>query len=284
MANSKSALSEEDYLLSHLSESMDETLSSGDQAKFNEIAKKLGKADVVTDYGIRRGRLQIEAQRLFMNEKKLHALHELVEDDAARANHEAAEIEEVGMSELKGNTIRFSAIVAFFAVLIGGAYYLFRPEPKPSFNALNSLIYEADVMNESSEGRINFPTDSVEEANAFFKKLPDLGFVPKTMKAVPQDWKVSGASLIDYDSAKITVTQFQHTASGERQYLFFYPGKVSQLPKSVEGNANGLVFQSYASSNLNVMAWQVDPNVVGMMIGNRGVQELANFAQKIVGP
>lgn len=284
MATSKTTLSDEDFLLSHLSESMDETLSAGDQSKFHEIAKKLGKADVVTDYGIRRGRLQIEAQRLFLNEKRMHAIHDLVEDDAARANHEAAEIEEVGMSELKGNTVRFIAIAAFFGLIIGGLYYFFRPEPKPTFNALNSLIYEADVMNENSEGRINFPTDSVEEVNAYFKKLPDLGFVPKTLKALPGDWKVSGASLIDYDSSKITVTQFQSKATNERQYLFFYPGKLNQLPKSTEGNANGLIYQSYASSNLNVMAWQSQPDVVGMMIGYRGTKELADFAMTVVGP
>lgn len=284
MATSKSALNDEDFLLSHLSESMDETLTPHDQSKFAEVAKKLGKVDVLTDYGIRRGRLQIEAQRLFLNEKKMHAIHDLVEDDAARANHEAAEIEEVGMSELKGNALRFILIAGFFALIIGGLYYLFRPEPKASFNALNSLIYEADVMNENSEGRINYPTDSVEEANTFFSKIPELGFEPKSMKAPPADWKASGASLIDYDSAKITVTQFQHKTSGEKLYLFFYVGKLSQLPKSTEGNANGLVYQPYASSNLNVMAWQSQPNVVGMVIGYRAVKELADFAHQVVGP
>ncbi|RZA17402.1 MAG: hypothetical protein EOP10_22815 [Proteobacteria bacterium] len=260
-------------------------MSPGDQAKFNEIAKKLGKADVVTDYGIRRGRLQIEAQRLFLSEKKMHAIHDLVEDDAARANHEAAEIEEVGMSELKGNTVRFVFIASFFAILIGGLYYYFRPEPKPTFNALNSLIYEADVMNENSEGRINYPTDSVAEVNEYFGKITDLGFTPKSMKPLPAEWKVLGASLIDYGKeTKITVTQFQHTVTNERMYLFFYAGKVNQLPKSTEGNSNGLVYNTYATSSLSVMAWQSQSNVVGMMIGSRSGKDLSDFAQKVVGP
>jgi hypothetical protein len=283
MANRKTALSDEDYLLSRLSESMDESLGASDQARFSEIAKNLGKVDVVTDYGIRRGQLQIEAQRLFLSEKKMHAIHDLVEDDAARANHEAAEIEEVGLSELKGNALRFVMIAGFFLALIAGLYFYLRPEPKATFNALNSLIYEADVMNESSEGRINFPTDSVDDANAFFAKIPELGFKPKPMKALPSDWKMLGASL-DYDSAKITVSQFQHAGTLERQYLFFYLGRLSQLPKSTEGNANGLVYQSYASSNLNVMAWQSQPDVVGMVIGYRSIKDLAEFAQKVVGP
>lgn len=284
MANSRSTLSDEDFLLSHLSESMDETLSSADQAKFHEIAKKLGKTTVVNDYGVRRGRLQIEAQKFFLSEKKMHSIHDLVEDDAARANHEAAEIEEVGMSELKGNALRFILIAGFFTLLIGGTYFFFRPEPKPTFNALNSLIYEAEVMNESSEGRINFPTDSIDEANGYFKRIPELGFDAKPLKALPADWKVSGASLIDYDGAKITVTQFQNVSSGERQHLFFYLGKLNQLPTSTEGNSRGLVFQSYASSNLNVIAWQSQPNVVGMLIGYRAVKELADFSMTVVGP
>ena len=214
----------------------------------------------------------------------MRAIHDLVEDDAARANHEAAEIEEVGLSEMKGNAFRFVALAAIFLMIVGGIYYFFRPESKPAFNALNSLIYEADVMNENSEGRLNFPTDKVEELNQYFKKLPDLGFDPKPMKALSGDWKVAGGSLIDYDGAKITVTQFQNATSGEKQYLFFYIGKLSQLPKSAPGNANGLVYQSYASSNLNVMAWEAENDVVGMLVGYRGVRELADFALKVIGP
>ncbi|RYZ58822.1 MAG: hypothetical protein EOP07_05870 [Proteobacteria bacterium] len=284
MAQNKAVLSDEDFLRSHLSDYLDEDLSAPNRQKFDEIATRLGMADIATDYGIRRGRLQIEAQRLFLSEKKMRAIHELVEDDAARANHEAAEIEEVGMSEMKGNAARFIAMAAFFALIFGGLYYFFKPVAKPSFNALNSLIYEADVMNENSEGRLNFPTDRVEELNGYFAKVPELGFEPKAMKALPADWKVAGGSLIDYDGAKITVTQFLNTTSNEKQYLFFYVGKLEQLPKSNPGNSNGLVYQSYGSSNLNVMAWQAEKDVVGMLIGYRAPKDLADFAMKVVGP
>jgi hypothetical protein len=284
MAQNKAVLSDEDFLRSHLSDYLDEDLSAPNRQKFDEIATRLGMADIATDYGIRRGRLQIEAQRLFLSEKKMRAIHELVEDDAARANHEAAEIEEVGMSEMKGNAARFIAMAAFFAIIFGGLYYFFKPVAKPSFNALNSLIYEADVMNENSDGRLNFPTDRVEELNSYFAKVPELGFEPKAMKALPSDWKVAGGSLIDYDGAKITVTQFLNTTSNEKQYLFFYLGKLEQLPKSNPGNSNGLVYQSYGSSNLNVMAWQAEKDVVGMLIGYRAPKDLADFAMKVVGP
>lgn len=286
MAQNKAVLSDEDFLRSHLSEYLDESLSSANRQKFDEIANRLGMADIATDFGIRRGRLQIEAQRLFLSEKKMRTIHELVEDDAARANHEAAEIEEVGMSEMKGNAFRLVSLLLLLAVFLGGLYYFFKPTPKPTFNALNSLIYEADVMNENSEGRLNFPTDRVEELNQYFAKLPDLGFDPKVMRAPPAEWKVTGGSLIDYDGAKITVTQFQVANEGasEKQHLFFYVGKLDQLPKAPIGNSNGLVYQSYGSSNLNIMAWQADKNVVGMLIGNRAPKDLAEFALKVVGP
>jgi len=282
MAKNNAGLSDEDFLRSHLSEYLDEGLSSANRQKFEDIAKRLNMAEVATDYGIRRGRLQIEAQRLYLTEKKMRAIHELVEDDAARANHEAAEIEEVGMSEMKGNAFRFSALAIFFILIFGGLYYFFKPADKPSFNALNSLIYEADVMNENSEGRLNFPTDKVDELNSYFAKLPELGFEPKPMRALPADWKVTGGSMIDYDGAKITVTQFQNSATSEKQYLFFFLGKLDQLPKSTPGNSNGLVYQSYGSSNLNVMAWEPEPNVTGMMIGYRAPKDLADFALKVI--
>lgn len=285
MAQNKSALTDEEYLYSHLAEYLDESLSSSNRQKFEEIAKRLNQSELVTDYGIRRGRLQIEAQRLYVDEKKMHKIHELVEDDAARANHEAAEIEEVGRSELKGNGKRFVILTLLFFGLVFGAWYRFRPEPKPTFKALDALLYESIVMTEDPKGRLDFPTDKLDELNQYFQNYPNLGFTAKMMKTLPAEWSPTGGTVIDYDAVKIMAVQFSSSKTQERQYLFFYPGKLSQLPKSDIGNANGIIYQTYASDRLNIVAWESTPGkVVGMVIGARGAKELAEFAFAVVGP
>ncbi len=77
------------------------------------------------------------SQRLFLSEKYLHEVHDLVEDDAARANYEAHDIEEVGRSELIGNSFRFGILVTFFALLVWGGVKFFGPEKKAPFKALD---------------------------------------------------------------------------------------------------------------------------------------------------
>lgn len=281
---SKTVLNDEEFLLSHLADYLDETLSSANRQKVEELMKKTGGSEIATDYGIRRGRLQIEAQRLYLDEKKMRRIHELVEDDAARANNEAAEIDEVGKSEMKGNAFRFIALLLIFGFLFGGAYFVFRPAPKAAFKALDSLLYEAIVMSEDAEERLAFPTDKVEELNQYFQRYPELGFAPKPLKTLPAEWKAGGGTVIDYETAKIMAVQFQSANTNEKLYIFLYPGKLSQLPKSDVGNANGIVYQTYASDRLNVVAWSVNSDVTGMVIGSRGARELADFAYTVIGP
>lgn len=281
---SKTVLNDEEFLLSHLADYLDETLSSSNRQKVDELMKKGGTPEVATDYGIRRGRLQIEAQRLYLDERKMRRIHDLVEDDAARANHEAAEIEEVGRSELKGNAFRFVTLLLIFGFLVAGGYFLFRPAPKAPFKALDSLLYEAIVMSEDASERLAFPTDKIEELNQYFQRYPELGFAPKPLKTLPGDWKATGGTVIDYESAKIMAVQFESGSTAEKAYIFLYPGKLSQLPKSDLGNANGIVYQTYASDRLNVIAWSVNSDVTGMVIGSRGARELADFAYTVIGP
>lgn len=283
MANKAGALTDEENLYAQLSDYLDDALSADAKKQFEESAKKLNLPDIATDYGIRRGRLQIEAQRLFLNEKDMRDIHDLVEDDASRANSEAAEIEGVGRSELKGNFLRFVVLFGLFAVFVYGGYVLFGPKEKPAFKALDSLIYEAIVMSEDPEGRLDFPTDKLPEINNFFKRYPDLGFTPRVLQEPGDGWVTNGATVIDYEVAKVLGVQFTGTNTEEKLYLFFYKGQLAQLPTSAPGNHQGIIYQAYASDRLNIVAWQASPEATGMLIGYRGAKELAELAFKISG-
>ncbi len=280
---SGAALTDEETLFAQLSDYLDETLSAEERKRFEETAKRLNLAEIATDYGIRRGRLQIEGQRLYLNEKNLRDIHDLVEDDATRANTEAAEIEGVGRSELKGNFFRFAVLFGLIALFIYGGFILFAPKQKAPFKALDSLIYEAIVMTEDPEGRLDFPTDKLGEINNFFKHYPDIGFTPKTLQEPGEGWATNGATVIDYEVAKVLGVQFTGQNTEEKLFAFFYKGQIDQLPASAPGNFQGIIYQAYASDRLNVVAWQASPDTIGMMVGYRGAKELAELAFKIVG-
>jgi hypothetical protein len=284
MAAKQVALNDEEFFYAHLADYLDdEGMPPDRRQRFEEIAKKLKLEGVATDYGIRRGRLQIEAQRLFLDDKHLHDIHDLVEDDAARAKHEAEDIEEVGKSELKGNVFRFTILLAVAAAFIFGGVRFFSGEKKAPFKALDSLIYEAIVMTEDPQDRLDFPTEKLSELNDYFKRYPDLGFKPKVMQEPGTGWDVNGGTVIDYEVAKVLAVQFTGKNTGEKLYLFLYEGSLEQLPASTPGNFQGLVYQAYASDKLNIVAWQASSEMVGMMIGYRGAKELSELAFRIIG-
>lgn len=283
MASKSLALTEEESLYAHLSDYLDETLSGEPKKRFEENARKLNLGSIATDYGIQRGRLQIEAQRLFLDEKNLRDIHELVEDDASRANHEAEDIEAVGRSELKGNLLRFTVLLALAGTLFYGGFLLFGPKAKAPFKALDTLIYEAIVLTEDPEDRLDFPTEQLGEINNYFARYPDLGFSPKTMQEPGEGWDVNGATVIDYEVARVLATQFTAKNSGEKLFVFMYKGSIDQLPSSTPGNYQGLMYQAYASDRLNIIAWQMSPEVSGMLIGSRGAKELAELGFKMFG-
>jgi hypothetical protein len=283
MAQKTAALNDEEFLYGYLSEYLDETLPIDQCKRFEDLAQRLKMESLSTDYGIRRGRLQIETQRLYLDEKQMHDIHDLVEDDAARANHEAHDIDDVGRSELVGNAFRFVILIGFLGLMVFGGFKFFGPEKKAPFKALDSLIYEAIVMAEDPEGRLDFPTDKIEELNSYFKRYPELRFDPKSMREPGGEWELNGGTVIDYELAKIIAVQFNGKNNREKLYLFLWNGELEQLPKSEAGNFQGLVYQAYASDKWNIVAWQVAPGVNGMMVGHPGAKELAELAFKVVG-
>jgi len=283
MAQKTAALNDEEFLYGNLSEYLDETLPQDQRKRFDEIAKRMKLESLTTDYGIRRGRLQIEAQRLYLDEKHMHDIHDLVEDDAARANHEAHDIDDVGRSELFGNAFRFVLLIGFVGLIVVGLFKFFGSEKKAPFKALDSLIYEAIVMAEDPEGRLDFPTDKLDELNSYFKRYPDLGFAPKPLREAGGEWELNGGTVIDYEVSKIIALQFTGGNNRQKLFLFLWMGNVEQLPKSEQGNFQGLVYQSYASDKWNIIAWQAAPGVTGMMVGHGGAKDLAELAFKSVG-
>ncbi len=283
MAAKTIKLTDEERIYSQLSEYLEDELSPADRAAFDEFVKGKKLDSLTTDYGIARGKLQIEAQRLFLDEARLHSIHQLVEDDAARANHEAQDIDAFSKTEVRNQAVRFTLLLLVLGAAVVFGIKFFSAEKKAPFKALDSLIYEAIVMSEDAEERLDFPTDSMADLNNYFKRYPDLGFTPKVLQGPGQGWELNGATVIDYEVAKILAVKMKATSSDEHLYLFLFEGALSSLPPSTPGNHQGLMYQAYASDKLNVIAWQASPEMTGMMIGYRGAKDLAEIAFRMVG-
>ena len=282
MGGPAAKLNDEEFFYSNLAEHEDGTLSGADLKRFDEIVEKRKLGQKITDFGIIRGQLQLDFQKVFVDEHLNHQLHVLVEDDATRANHEATDIDEFERGAFLGRFIRGTVIITIMALVVGFGYYFLAPKQKAKFSALDSLVYEAAVMIEDPEGRLDFPTDDLDELRDYFSRYPDLGFDVKSVKSPGKGWRLDGGTVIDYEVQKIIAAQFAHR-QGDKLFVYLFEGTLDDFPYSEPGNLNGLLYQTYASDYFNVVVWEINEDVVGMVVGSRKVEDLAQAAFSSIG-
>ncbi|MFW7380435.1 MAG: hypothetical protein ACOH5I_16605 [Oligoflexus sp.] len=283
MVNHARELKDQDFLYAYLTEYLDDQLPADQKSRFEKGLAAENLDSLTTDFGICRGQLQIALQKLYLDEAQIHQLHTLVEDDAARANHEAHVIEDVGRSELLGNSMRGVFLLVLIGAIAAFAYTYLAPKKKIAFAPLDTLMYESLVMIEEPVVRLDFPTDKVDELRDYFVRYPDLGFRVRQFQSPGAEWGLVGGSVIDYEIAKIATAQFLHRRQGEYLFLYMFEGQLTDLPYAQPGNSEGLIYQAYASDRLNVIAWQVSNNILGMAMGSGGTEDLAKVAKKSIG-
>lgn len=276
MSQQASQLEDSDFLYSHLAEYQDDDLSSDKKNRFMKVLAAEEK-DLLEKYSEAKGKFQQAYQQYSLDEAQLHRLRSLVEDDVARAGHEAGNIDELGKIELRGNIIRgvlLSALILAFAL---GSYFYLSPPSKVSFDALGVLVYEASAMSDDLD-RLDLPTSDILEVQNYFKRYPNLGFEPRLFNAIGEDWKLEGATVIDYEFIKIPVAQFTNEKLGEKLFWFQYNGEMSDLPSSEPAQYNNFSYQTYGDRTYNIIAFEMSEGVLGMMIGSRGDPDMAKMA------
>lgn len=283
MSSLSSSLSDEEFFYSFLTEYLDGELNSEDSKRFDDIISKNSWDHLKSEFGISRGQLQIGMQKIYVDDQLNHKLHVLVEDDAARANHEAEDIDTFSKSEGLGKFLRAAVLASVIGGVCGFIYKQFGPESQPAFSALDSLVYESLVLIEDPDGRIDFPTSNLDELANYFSKYPDLGFLPKKIASPGNQWVPQGGSVIDYEVQKILMAQFGNPKSLDKMFIYLFEGSLKDLPSSDKGNHKGLLYQTYSSEFFNVVAWQLDDDVLGMIVGSRSGADLAAAAYNSLG-
>jgi len=271
-------LSEQDLLHSFMAEYLDGELPEALRAKFDDLLKKPGQAQLPEHFQAMRGRLQLSLQSYYLKEGEVQELRSFVQDPTVKATAENVRIDELGRGEIVGTILRRLALVAVAAGLVGLAVWKFATPKAATFKALEYLGYEALAMEEDPRDRLDLPSHEMKEIRQYLTAYPGLEFKPKPIAKLPEDWRPDGATIIDYEIAKVSVVQYSHTGTKEKMFHFSYAGELSDLPKSDPGNIKGLVYQAYASDELNLVAWQQAPGLVSILAGRRSGLELAEFA------
>lgn len=276
-------LTDEQFFFAHMAEFLDGDIATENKGRFESIKNNFDFEQKQVDFGLARGKLQLDFQKIATDDRLVHDLHVLVEDDAARANHEANDIEEYSKISTSARALRTISMLILVGGLAIGAYLWLGPKAKPKFSALDALVYESEVMVEDPTGRLDFPTNSIADLQGYFSQVPDLGFQVQTVASPGSDWQLEGASVIDYEVQKILVAQFGSGNPGDKLFIYQFEGHLDDFPNSQPGNFQGLLYQTYATSSFNVIVWQVEQDVVGMIVGSRKAEELAQSAFESIG-
>ncbi|MCX6123546.1 MAG: hypothetical protein NTV34_02175 [Proteobacteria bacterium] len=193
---------------------------------------------------------------------------------------EASEILDIERSELVSNIIRRTSLTALVMGVIGASIYFFMPAASEKINVIEYIGYEAVAMEEDPDGRINLPTNDLEEIRQFIGNVPGLMFKPQALKPL-FGWIPEGVSIIDYDVTKVIAVMYKSPdRNNEHLHHFMFQGTLQDIPYGgEEADYRGLRYRTYASEKLNMLVWQFAPGTVSVLAGHRSAPELAELAR-----
>lgn len=277
MAN-QTELSGDELLFGYMSEYLDGELPSAVTPLFVDTLKD--KERFVGDFQSMRGRFQVAMGQLVAPEPLKHKLRNFMQDDQLRETMEASEIQGIERSEIFSNILRRATLTALVLGLIGGGIYLFMPKASEKINVIEYVGYEAVAMEEDPDGRLNLPTNDLEEVKQFIAQVPGLAFKPQALRPLP-GWVPEGVSIIDYDVTKVIAIMYKSPErNNEHLHHFMFQGTMRNIPYSgEEADYRGVRFRIYASDKLNMLVWQLAPDMISVLAGHRSGPELAELAR-----
>lgn len=265
---------------SYLAEAVDESIPATVAGDFEKARKALPSFDgLASVFRLRRGQLQLAVQQLSLSAQDLDKLRNMVLPVDLRHTQEARKIEEISSYEARRRLMRQLAFAAVVLAVVFFAVYKGAPR-KSGINVLEVLSYESLAMVEDGKERLDLPSDNIEEVKEYLGSYPELGFRPRVLTANTTGMSIEGATVLDYDSTKVAVVLYTDPNKRDRILHFSLAGQTGDLPRSEPGNFQGLIYQTYASDRLNMIAWNPAPGVLSIAAGTRGATDLADFVRK----
>jgi hypothetical protein len=258
-----------------------DSLSAEDSQRFRRLLtiEPLDANRVIDETKTAIAMFQLGLQSYFLSTEQRAMLQDLADDADGRKTREAQRIKQIDRREAFTDfRRRFTIAIAVFSLLCFCIFY-FTPSREPYFNALQSLVYEAAMMEERGDGRLDLPSEDLAEIVSFAAASRGLGFEASLPKSVPSEWQPMGATVIDYDPRKIFVAVFSHKARGEKLFFFNFAGSIEELPQSTPFIEGAVDFYPYATDAYNIVCWQITKNTVGMVLGRRSARDLARIVK-----
>ena len=271
-------------VFSFVGEHLDGGLPDELVAAFAGFTEETNSKELIDQFAQTRGRIQVELQQIQLSSSELEPLRRVVQPKDVEDSLEESDIDDVARRAVIHLVLRYSVFTVLLTATVWGTLQYLSPPPGPTFNALEALTYEALAMDQDDEDeRIAFPSSSLTDIRQFFREGGTLGFEPHQLTAAPKlGWTPKGSTIIDYEVAKIAATMFADRQQDSLFHFVFLQG-MELLPQSDEIKERGIVFRTYASDELNLIAWQYpDGNTLGFLVGRLAADDLVHIASRSI--
>lgn len=220
------------------------------------------------------GRFQLKLGEILLPPVDRALIRDLAESPDARTTREMRHIKE-GPAQRHATLIRRTVIVAaIIGCLVGLVMFQWRRPAKTPVDLLAAVNYESIALFQEPESRLSFPTSQWEEVQSFVASTRALGLKVDVPKTIP--YEVLGASMIDYNDRRLLVFGMRKGAQAIAVYLL--RGSLEELPDAPATMFHEMNFRTYESDRFNIIAWQHDPQILGIVVGIPGFATLAEIA------
>lgn len=266
-----------EYLTEYLNDELDPKLKANYESQLDDNlrAKASHFAEII-------GKLQMSVQKLRLTEADTMSMHDLVADSQERAS---SEMESMSHVEKLESVYKAKTKLYWFigiAIILAIAVYHYFPKSTPKFDPLQTVAYEADVLENDSQGRITFPSSKLEDIKSLFDADSTIDFKPVLLESIPQEWHLVGASILDYDIEKVLLVQYNNSTLNEKLDHFIVRGNYN-LENNDSIVVGGITFYPYASDKFNMLVWETptesttNTRIVNIVASRRGIQHILSI-------
>ena len=182
----------------------------------------------------------------------------------AKANSDAE-------SGLRQERWRNYLIVGIALIILGVAARYFQQGQGVEAKVIEWLGYETLAIEEDPQ-RLDFPSSNTAEIRSYFAEHRGLNFQHHLLRT-PSAWQPRGASVIDYDSMLVTVVRYEAINSDDFVMHYSFRGQADNLSAPPAHTADDFTYHSYASDELNIIAWSQGQSVA-VLVGRLGTKDL----------
>ncbi|MCY4381253.1 MAG: hypothetical protein OXC40_06785 [Proteobacteria bacterium] len=309
--DNESPLDDKSLYYAFLDQILLDELTLAHQNKVDSYLKSSDHQNILSLYRTSRGQIQDWLGQQYLVSSEFEKIRELAKKmKVGESRQDIEEKEELAIHELKGlrqRRLKQAFVYGVFClalILLGRSFF---PKNTMMFEPVEALSYETKVLEDPYQlnERIELKTSSLSEIREYFLNHPKLSW-DNTLLNLGQGWAVVGASVLDYETANISLVVYRKQLDGhdilelEKEVVsadgletrievvhekiprydilvhYSFDSKNNYLPSFKPSIEGGVEYYTYESDQYNIIMWRRGGSY-HLIIGRVSPVEMASY-------